>query len=156
MQIDFFLQVFFLSGPNGAHVTKRQDVTRGRENALNLSAKGDPVLDTQSKKQTAKLQRSYNNIFLPGNGKTVTLTVTALGSHGQHGPAVLPLSAPPVPRPVEKEKGGRQEFAEYPSMGDGDVMTQTKSRRRFAIMRKGVPSPFLDSGAIGQTGANAL
>ena len=41
-------------------------------------------------------------------------------------------------------------------MGDGDVMTQTKSRRRFAIMRKGVPSSFLVSGAIGQTGANAL
>ena len=114
------------------------------------------MLDTQSKKQTAKLQRSYNNIFLPGNGKTVTLTVTALGSHGQHGPAVLPLSAPPVPRPVEKEKGDRREFVGYPSMGGGDVMTQTKSRRRFAIMRKGVPSPFLDSGAIGQTGANAL
>ena len=86
----------------------------------------------------------------------MTLTVTALGSHGQHGPAVLPLSAPPAPRPVEREQGGRQEFAEYPSMGDGDLMTQTKSRRRFAIMRKGVPSPFLDSGAIGQTGANAL
>ena len=86
----------------------------------------------------------------------MTLTVTALGSHGQHGPAVLPLSAPPVPRPVEKEKGGRQEFAEYPSMGDGDVMTQTKSRRRFAIMRKGVPSPFLESGVNGRTGANAL
>ena len=82
------------------------------------------------------------------------LTVTALGLNGHLGQAA-PQSVLPAPGPAEQERRSRQGSARFLSTMGGGVLTQIRSRRKCVIMRNSVPEPLLESGAYGETGANA-